>query len=71
VDRHRSAVIEELKQAILDDPARLDSWLRLINAARNLERVADHATNIAESVVYLKEGDIIRHGGPTPPAASS
>jgi phosphate transport system protein len=61
VDRHRRAVIAELKQAIRDDPDHLDSWLRLINAARNLERVADHATNIAEAVVYLKEGDIIRH----------
>jgi phosphate transport system protein len=61
IDRHRRAVVEELKQAIRDDPDRLDSWLRLINAVRNLERIADHATNIAEAVVYLKEGDIIRH----------
>lgn len=61
VDRHRSAVVEDLKQAIRNDPDRLDSWLRLINVTRNLERVADHATNIAEAVVYLKEGDIIRH----------
>jgi phosphate transport system protein len=61
VDRDRRAVVQELKQAIREDPDRLDSWLRLINAARNLERVADHATNIAEAVVYLKEGDIIRH----------
>jgi phosphate transport system protein len=65
VDRHRRAVVEELKQAIRDDPDRLDSWLRLINTARNLERVADHATNIAEAVVYLKEGDIIRHDAST------
>ena len=65
VDRHRSSVIEELKQAIRDEPDRLDAWLRLINAARNLERVADHATNIAEAVVYLKEGDIIRHDAST------
>jgi phosphate transport system protein len=61
VDRHRNAVVEDLKQAIRNDPERLDSWLRLINVTRNLERVADHATNIAEAVVYLKEGDIIRH----------
>ncbi len=66
VDRHRRAVVEELKQAIRDDPDRLDSWLRLINSARNLERVADHATNIAEAVIYLKEGDIVRHD-PRPP----
>ncbi len=61
VDRHRNAVVADLKQAIRNDPDRLDSWLRLINVTRNLERVADHATNIAEAVVYLKEGDIIRH----------
>lgn len=61
IDRFRSSVLKQLKQAIRRDPDRLNSWLRLINTARNLERVADHATNIAESVVYLKEGDIIRH----------
>ena len=61
VDRHRNAVVADLKQAIRNDPDRLDSWLRLINVTRNLERVADHATNIAEAVIYLKEGSIIRH----------
>jgi phosphate transport system protein len=61
IDRHRRAVLAELKQAIRQEPARVDTWLRLINTARNLERVADHAVNIAEAVVYLKEGDIIRH----------
>jgi phosphate transport system protein len=61
INRHRRAVVQELKQTIRRDPERIDVWLRLINTARNLERVADHATNIAESVVYLKEGDIIRH----------
>lgn len=65
VDRHRRAVIDELKQGIRDDPGPLDSWLRLINAARNLERVADHATNIAEAVIYLRSGDIIRHDAST------
>ncbi len=61
VDRHRRAVQKELKQAIRLDPQRVNTWLRLINTSRNLERVADHATNIAEAVVYLKEGRIIRH----------
>lgn len=61
VDRHRRAVQKELKDAIRRDPDRVNTWLRLINTARNLERVADHATNIAETVVYLKEGRIIRH----------
>jgi phosphate transport system protein len=63
VDRLRRAVCRELKDAIRQEPDRVDTWLRLINTARNFERVADHAVNIAETVVYLKEGDIIRHGG--------
>ncbi|MDR3639550.1 MAG: phosphate signaling complex protein PhoU [Isosphaeraceae bacterium] len=64
VDQHYRRVLKELKQQIRRDPERVDNWLRLINTARNLERIADHATNIAEAVIYLKEGDIIRHVGP-------
>jgi phosphate transport system protein len=67
VDRLRRAVLKELKDALRQEPERVDTWLRLINTARNLERVADHASNIAETVVYLKEGDIIRHGAGNPP----
>ncbi len=63
VDRHRRAVLNDLKDAIRREPDRVSTWLRLINAARNIERIADHATNIAEAVVYLREGDIIRHVG--------
>jgi phosphate transport system protein len=61
IDRRRVVVVRELKDSIRRDPERVDTWLRLINIARNLERVADHATNIAEAVIYLKEGSIIRH----------
>ena len=63
VDRLRRGVLKELKDGIRSDPDRVSTWLRLINASRNIERVADHATNIAEAVIYLKEGDIIRHAG--------
>ncbi|HEX8204328.1 MAG TPA: PhoU domain-containing protein, partial [Isosphaeraceae bacterium] len=63
INQHRRAVLKELKQAIRREPERVTTWLRLINTARNLERIADHATNIAEAVVYLKEGNIIRHIG--------
>jgi phosphate transport system protein len=61
VDRLYRAVLKEIKRSIEQHPDRVDNWLRLINTARNLERVADHATNIAEAVIYLKEGDIVRH----------
>ncbi len=61
VDTHRRLLQREFKDAIRRQPERINTWLRLINISRNLERVSDHATNIAEAVVYLKEGRIIRH----------
>ena len=42
-------------------PDQLESWLQLMSNGRNLERIGDHATGIAQTVVYLEEGNIIRH----------
>jgi phosphate transport system protein len=61
VDRDYRDVQKQLKAAIVRDPERVDTWLRLVNTARNLERIADHAAKIAASVVYLREGEILRH----------
>jgi phosphate transport system protein len=61
VDRHYRSVIKLLKQEIASHPQRINTWLRLVNTARNIERIADHASKIAEAVVYLKEGEIRRH----------
>ncbi len=66
IDRQYRLVLQELKGCIRSDPDRINTWLRLINTARNLERVADHATHITEAVVYLKEGEIIRHHAAEP-----
>ncbi|NLE39882.1 MAG: phosphate signaling complex protein PhoU [Pirellulaceae bacterium] len=49
-------------EMIHDDPSRTDAMLTLMAVSRNLERVADHATNIAEDVIYMVAGRIIRHG---------
>ena len=49
-------------QAIKKDPDNLNSYIQLLSASRYLERMADHATNIAEDVIYLVTGEIIRHG---------
>ncbi len=62
IDREYHGVQKQLKQAIARNPERINTLLRLVNTARNLERIADHAAKIAESVVYLKEGRILRHG---------
>jgi phosphate transport system protein len=62
VDAERSILLADLKAAIRADPDHVSTWLRLISSARNLERAADHATNIAEAVIYMKEGVTLRRG---------
>lgn len=61
VDRVKTAILEALESMIRAESGRIDAAFRLISVARQLERIADHATNIAEDVIYLKEGAIIRH----------
>ncbi len=69
IDRDYRAIQKQLKQEIARCPERVHTLLRLVNTSRNLERIADHATNIAESVIYLKQGEILRHR-PAPAALS-
>jgi phosphate transport system protein len=61
IDRLYRSVLKLLKQEIVRHPERINTWLRLVNTARNLERIADHGSKIAEAVVYLREGEILRH----------
>jgi phosphate transport system protein len=61
IDKHRRTVLKALKASLVKEPEKVEMWLRLMNIARNLERVGDHAVHIAEAVVYLKEGRLIRH----------
>jgi len=53
---------EVITQAITETPDKLDYLLNLLLISKHLERIADHATNIAEEVVYMIEGEIVRHG---------
>ncbi len=53
-----TALIEVIKQ----DPDDADVLIQYIHIARHLERIADHATNVAEDVIYLINGEIVRHG---------
>lgn len=61
VDRYNNEIIAELVQAMKHSPTLVDPGLSMFSAVRHLERIADHATNIAEDVVYLVEGEIVRH----------
>jgi phosphate transport system protein len=61
VDRYNSEIIEELIRVMQSSSELVEPGLSMFSAIRHLERIADHATNIAEDVVYLVEGEIIRH----------
>lgn len=61
VDELMEQIFRELLSYMIEDPRTISRALRLMFVAKSLERVADHATNIAELVVYLVEGKIIRH----------
>jgi phosphate transport system protein len=61
VDRYNREIIDLISQFMKQAPENVDPGLHLFSAVRQLERIADHATNIAEDVVYLVEGKIIRH----------
>jgi phosphate transport system protein len=61
VDRYNDAIIEELIVLMQGSAEMVQPGLSLFSATRHLERIADHATNIAEEVIYLVEGEIVRH----------
>jgi phosphate transport system protein len=61
VDELDRDIIHDLIQAMIADHATVPGGQSQINIVRNLERVGDHATNIAEQVVYMVEGESIRH----------
>jgi len=61
VDRIHASMYDAVKAAIRRSPNEVDQLLRFVSISRNLERIADLATNIAEDVVYMGRGDILRH----------
>ncbi len=63
VDTLKAKVQADMIQEIKKNPENTEKYLALILIARNLERFGDHATNIAEDVIYTEAGQDIRHGG--------
>jgi phosphate transport system protein len=62
VDTIKDQVYDHVKNAIDSRVDRGGYLINLLLISRHLERIADHATNIAEEVIYMIEGEIIRHG---------
>ncbi len=61
VDNQRNDITQELITAMQTQPEIIPRALDLIVIARNLERIADHATNVAEKVIFLVNGEDVRH----------
>ncbi|MCS6977310.1 MAG: phosphate signaling complex protein PhoU [Gemmatales bacterium] len=61
VDRHNREIIAQVIKYMKKSAENVEPGLNLFSVSRQLERIADHATNIAEDVVYLISGEIIRH----------
>lgn len=65
VDELTDQAIEKLLSAMSSNPAIIQRGIKMYSIIRSLERMADHSTNISEMVIYLIEGDIIRHSAET------
>jgi phosphate transport system protein len=66
VDELRDSIYGELIDQMQRDPSTVHQSVDLMFVARNLERIADHATNIAEDVLFLIEGIDVRHHAEVP-----
>jgi len=62
VDQYRDRIFEQLLQKMMQETALVSPGLQFILATRHLERIADHATNIAEDIIFWVRGLDVRHG---------
>jgi len=61
IDAMNRDMYAKIQEAIRRKPEQLESLIHLLSCSRHLERIADHATNIAEDVIYMIDGVIVRH----------
>jgi phosphate transport system protein len=61
VDQMHREIYDRIKEVMSQNPDHVGYLINLYTTSRHLERVGDHSTNIAEEVIYLIEGEIIRH----------
>jgi phosphate transport system protein len=61
IDAINRDIFQQVKKAVSQNPVLFEPLLQIMHIARHLERIADHTTNIAEDLIYLIEGRIVRH----------
>ncbi len=64
VDQLKDQVFRELLTFMMADPTTIPRAMDLILVSRHIERIADHATNICEDVIFMVKGKDVRHQGP-------
>jgi phosphate transport system protein len=64
VDQLKDQVFRELLTFMMSDPTTIPRAMDLILVSRHIERIADHATNICEDVIFMVKGKDVRHQGP-------
>jgi phosphate transport system protein len=67
LDGLKTQIFRELLEYMLKDPATVEPALDLILVSRHLERIGDHATNIAEDVIFMVSALDVRHHTPNTP----
>jgi phosphate transport system protein len=65
LDALKTTVFRDLLKFMLDDKSTVEPSLDLILISRHLERIGDHATNVAEDVIFMVSAKDVRHHGPT------
>lgn len=66
VDEFKRNIFRDVVEYLKANPGAIEQGLNVILIAKNLERIGDHATNIAEDVIFSKSGEDIRHAGTKP-----
>ncbi|MSO51429.1 MAG: phosphate transport system regulatory protein PhoU [Acidobacterium sp.] len=69
LDALKTQIFRELLTYMLENPATIEPALDLILISRHLERIGDHATNVAEDVIFILSAKDVRHTGPGAPKA--
>jgi phosphate transport system protein len=66
LDSLKTLIFRELLTIMLKDPSTIEGALDLILVSRHLERIGDHATNVAEDVIFMVSARDVRHHAPEP-----
>jgi len=61
IDNMHEEMYRVVEDTIREKPDEINSLIQLLSVSRQLERIADHATNIAEDVIYMVQAEVVRH----------